>query len=422
MLVKFFFMLIQVGFVLHRCTIMKLLVFLTLLVANMSSAQTSDIPSNDVMEPTEALVSRINSANKSLNKADLIPTANGSDCQVVRGSESFGTGFYAKSCKSNLPNDLMEKNLVLVAQYESYDKVPIEIKKQFAEPEKSLWTRAYKFYTFINEFGLTSTTLRGDDMGDTTGSKLGKGATYNNKVDVTVSLSGNLYTAREDKLKLGTDGIKSADQKFKNETIFQILADNKREGNLMYWGAKGGLVNISSKERMGLLDGSFQQKEFHEFLNKRNLGKNVEYRYIDDNKKDSNGVFIESILGLQHRLQIGCLDVLASAGLGAGISNLKQYRAGLATASLSGSYSYQGKFVEAGVKLDQRNHPGGILRTTTVFASTGEKDKYEVYFQVASPKGNLPNGTLLYNVNNMHTGSPDKGAMISVKIYNNFLN
>ena len=388
----------------------------------MSSAQTSDIPADDLMESAQALVSRINSANQSLNRADLTPTANGSECQVVRGSESFGTGFYAKSCKSNLPNDLMGKNLVLVAQYASYEKVPVELRKQFPEPEKSLWTQAYKFFAFVNEFGVTAATLRGDDMGYTTGSTLGAGATYNNKVDVTVSLSGNLYTAREGGLKTDANGIKSADQKFKNETIFQILADNKRAGNLMYWDAKGGLVNISSKERMGLLDGSFQQKEFHDFLNERNLGKNVVYRNIKDNRKDSNGVFIESMIGLQHRFQVGCLDVLASAGLGAGISNLKQYRAGLAAASLSGTYSYQGKFVEAGVKIDQRIHPDGILRTATVFANAGEKDKYEVYFQVASPKGKLPNGTLLYNGNNMNTGAPDKGAMISVKIYNNFLN
>ncbi len=377
----------------------------------------------DLIPAAEALVSRINSANKSLNKYDLVPSASNNNlCEEIRGNDSFGKGLYAKSCKSPLPDDLMQKNLVLVIPYESYEKIPAELKLQFPEPEKSLWSKQYKMITVINEFGLTSATLLGDDMGYTTETRFGFGATYDNKIDVEARMSGALFTKRQGGLQTVADGIKTGDQKFKNETIFEILANNKREGKLMYWDVKAGLVNISSKENMGVLDGSFQQDKFHAFLNRNGIGKNVRFNNIDDKKKDSNGAFIESIVGLQHRFQLGCIDMIANAGLGAGVSNLKQYRSGIANAGFTGTITYGQRYYEGGATVEQRIHPEGVLRTTTLFAGTGVKDKYDARFTIENRSGNLQNGTRDYNLPNRNTGKNDKGMMLKVKFYNNFLN
>ena len=75
-----------------------------------------------------------------------------------------------------------------------------------------------------------------------------------------------------------------------------------------------------------------------------------------------------------------CFDVSTHFAVGAGISNLPQYRSAVATAGVSGRYSFSGHFVKGGANVEQRRHPEGILRTTTVNAQYGKENKFDVTF------------------------------------------
>lgn len=353
---------------------------------------------------------------------DLINNpSNESSCQTIRSQvkSEAGDGMIYKTCAVTAED--YKNKAVMVMKYDNYHQVPEELRKELpAITNESDWSRPYYVFAMMDEIGVTLAggINFGDDRGFTYGSKIGTGATYRNKIDVEATITGNLYTYEiPGSRKREEDGVITADQLYRNETIFKIMANNQREGRLYYWKADAGLVHVSPKENYGLIDGSNQQRNFHQLLNNFKIGDNPNFKYINDQQGDFFGMFVGGLLGLQKSIQMGsnCI-VTGRIGVGGRISNLPEHI--YAQALAGGDVSYQigsGKVV-ASVEASQYRHLGGnLLDITTGVAYQGKRHEVGVY--VTRHSGQLMNGAVLYNLPNVENGMNDSTWELRYKYY-----
>lgn len=324
---------------------------------------------------------------------------------------------------SNSPSSAIDvkKDLnFFVLTYDNYNQIPQDLKKRL--PEFSEDQKLKKINVTIgltNDSGLAIIGIKGDDQGFTTGFQYSVAGTYKDTVDIRLSATGNLYTEVVDGTRKTVDGVKVAEQKFRNETIFEIMASNAREGKLKYWNAAVGLVNITSKEKFGFIDGSSQQRSFHAWLDEMiKKGSNTQFTYLDDGQKDSWGAYFKAMLGLQHEFKVGdSCTVRTYAEAGAQVSNLSSHRYIEALAGAEARYKLGSGSIKAGIEASTRIHNQGQLNTISAKIAAEYQEKYEAGLVFRAQSGVLMNGPLTYNIVNTKTLKIDKTVMGYFKLY-----
>ncbi|MEQ1723065.1 MAG: hypothetical protein ABL930_07795 [Pseudobdellovibrio sp.] len=346
-------------------------------------------------------------------------------CEPVEKVNLDGTKISTTTCA--LSTEILSKASVLILEYDSIDKVPDALKNEFSAAailDAKKWSKVYVGIGFVNDniqmVGLcpANTTACGDDVGFTTGSRLEMGGVYQNTYDIKGELLTNTYTQEVPGSAYRDDvGRRHAQQKFRNETILQIVASNQREGKLNYWNAKTGLVNISSKQNLGWLDGTRQQASFHEFLNKVKMGIATKYQNINDGQKDQWGAFWGAMLGLQKHIELGegC-STRVYAAAGGQVSTLAQHSNLQAQVGLDLRYQLGRGEIRAGVSNTTTVHSAGRVNETELTAAFNSGRSVEVGVNYKITSGQLQNH-VSYNSNNVVTGKPDKFVGIYIKYY-----
>lgn len=338
------------------------------------------------------------------------------DCDLA---ELTGT---RTSLKCDVPSPLPDpaKNVnFYVLTFDNYNKIPEALKKQLPPfTEDAKLKKIYVTIGMTNDSGLGLIGIKGDDQGFTTGFQYGLGGTYRDTIDFQGSVTGNLYTETIEGTKKTVDGTKVAEQKFRNETIFQIMANNAREGKLSYWDARVGLVHISSKENFGLLDGSYQQASFHKWMEEIKKGSNTQYTNINDGQKDTWGAYFGAMLGVQHQLKFGdnCI-VRTYAAAGGQVSNLPSHTYAEGVAGVEARYNIGAGSIKAGIEASSKVHSQGVLNTVSARVAANYNEKYEGGVVFTSQNGTLMNGPLTYNLTNKKTLKIDRTVMGYVKVY-----
>lgn len=346
-------------------------------------------------------------------------------CDPIERTNLDGTTTSTTTCA--VSREIVDKASVMVLEYDSIDKVPEVLKKEFsaaAIADAKSWSKVYVGIGFINDniqmVGLckANTTACGDDVGFTTGSKLEVGGVFQNTYDIKGELIANTYTQELPGTVFRDDqGRRHAQQNFRNETILQILATNQREGKLNYWSAKTGMVNISSKEHFGWLDGTSQQAGFHELLNRVKMGVATKYQNVNDGQKDQWGAFWGAMMGLQKHIELGegC-STRVYAAAGGQVSTLRHHSNLQAQVGLDLRYQIGSGEVRAGASTTTTVHGAGRVNESELKLSYNSGESFEVGVNYTRVSGQLSDH-VDYNINNTVTGKPDKYVGIYVKFY-----
>lgn len=329
------------------------------------------------------------------------------------------------SC-SVAPDEVANSSQVIL-QYDHVNQIPEPLKKELELSKKDLskWKKVYVSIGFENDniqlIGLAkaSDTSAGDDLGFTSASKISTGGVYKDIYDIKATVTGNLYTQEiSGTSKKLADGNTSVQQKFRNETIFEIMASNAREGKLKYWDASVGLVNISSKEHFGALDGSWQQRKFHSFLGgmKANIAKQIQH--VDDGQKDQWGAYAGAMIGVQKQLELGnrC-SVKVQGSVGGQISTLDRHSFIKSVVASEARYKTSEKgYISAGVEASATRHAAGTLTEQQLKLAYNTGKSVEVSFIFKKSQGQLMD-YVSYNSNNIITNKPDSTVGLYVKYY-----
>lgn len=363
--------------------------------------------------------------NSSLDALNVHNNPTTLGCEPLEKTNLDGSTSSTTTC--SVSREIVDKSSVLILEYDSIDKVPEDLKKEFsaaAISDAKSWSKVYVGIGFINDniqmVGLCrgNTTSCGDDVGFTTGSRLETGGIYKNTYDIKGELIANTYTQElAGSAYRDNERRRHAQQNFRNETILQILVSNQREGKLNYWNAKTGVVNISSKEHFGWLDGTSQQAGFHEVLNKVKMGVATKYQNLSDGQKDQWGAFWGAMLGLQKHMELGegcSTRVFAAAG--GQVSTLRHHSNLQAQVGLDLRYQVGRGEVRAGVSNTSTLHAAGHVNETELKLAYNSGESFEVGVNYTTTRGQLSRH-VSYNNNNTVTGKPDKYVGVYVKFY-----
>ncbi len=306
---------------------------------------------------------------------------------------------------------------VFMMQYDSYDKVPTEL-KQFIQPDPEPHRPVQILVSWRNDnysmLGLASRYGRrqGDDLGDThstsiqiTTQKDFDGRIYN----VTGSYETSLYT-KEDASKTYTDkdGIVHTTQNFENVNIFRLMVDNMNEGKTMYWKGEAGFVNVSSKGKWGWAQASNQQEGFHNLINGIHNGLVPTYTNVGEGK-DKWGAFVGAFIGGQKNYELGSRCQMRISGeAGARLASIPKasFLSALGQGDLLAKVT-ENVAAKVSVGAESKKHSEGTQTTPFVGVGFETKGGWQGGIQFMKPSGTLEK-TSKYNLPNVETQKNDR--------------
>lgn len=127
-------------------------------------------------------------------------------------------------------------------------------------------------------------------------------------------------------------------QNFTAENVIQFVQDNIQQNKATFWKRGIGFINLSEKDKWGILQSTGQQNWFHGLMNKIKPGVVTEYDNFEG-QNDKWAGFISLAVGLQENRKIGDRCHLNySAELNGQISNHKSMSS--VGINLNGKISY----------------------------------------------------------------------------------
>ncbi len=259
----------------------------------------------------------------------------------------------------------------------------------------------------------------GDDFGFTSGTEIKVGAILDQTYDVGVALIGELYTTPVGAVKNSEGHIVGtySNQYFRNKTNLEFFISNAHQGKLHFWDARIGLVNVSSDESLSILDGSWQQRMIHKFMNSTGLPKVLTYTNVNDQQSTQWGTYFSALWGMQKTLKINKrLDLVVKSTAGVTVSSLKNDSSikSLTGADLRMKLNDNYK-VGVGIELIQTKHSAGLLKEIAgkVFVEGKQND---FVLKASQYKGHLMNN-VSYNGPNLYTGNIDTIYTLQIKHY-----
>jgi hypothetical protein len=392
------------------------LIFLNMFFCILANAQEGLKISSEIAQSFSKGLSYVEDSNKA-----------GESCQVLRAEAESSEGLQYTTCATQ-EKDYSNLSIFVLGPYESFESIPEFLKKEFPAPEKdqsklsrfSIAVMIRNDNTQIIGLGVRRSLADGDDSGFTSGSTVSLGAVYDQTYDIQASITGNAYTKQvENSFYRDQTGQGYAQQKFRNETIAELFASSARAGKLRYWEARVGLVNISSKENFGFLDGTWQQQKYHQFLKNKSPGIATTYTNLNDGQKDQWGAYIGGMLGLQKEFELGSRCTLrVNTAAGGQISSLSgsSFFQAQAGATLSYQIGQQQK-IAVGVDVTSTMHSAGVLNEAQIKAGfQGKSVEYGIAVQAS--RGPLRQN-VSYNTPNIITGKNDKTWSAYFKYYFN---
>lgn len=180
----------------------------------------------------------------------------------------------------------------------------------------------------------------GDDFGYTHGLSTAISCATEDGISTTFSYSTDLYSSPDlDSMKMDADGTNHLKQKFTSENIFGILQDSINQNKVTYWKRGIGFINLSEKNKWGLMQSTGQQEWFHHVINKISPSEAYDYTYVEGSK-DKWGPFVTLSIGLQENRRIGDKCKLSlSADVGGRLSTIKE--SNTLNLNLNGKFSYE---------------------------------------------------------------------------------
>jgi len=223
-------------------------------------------------------------------------------CFLSGNQEASTSDLQPTETSSSGPSDMVVVHgLESAAQYESV----------FHERPQVDPTPSNPFYVsliFKNDkrFGYEQLTgKKSDDTGRTHGSELHVGSRDREGVTRDLGVASDLYTERLRNVFDANGRPVKKPQHFQEVNTLQLVQDNVKRGETVYYRAGVGVVMVVS-DKPTMLGAAAQQKEWHKLL-----GKTV-YTNVGDGEKDRWGLSALGALGLQKKMETKSVN----AGIG----------------------------------------------------------------------------------------------------------
>jgi len=132
--------------------------------------------------------------------------------------------------------------------------------------------------------------------------------------------------------------------RFKEETIFKVFANNNVQGKWYLWSVEAGFAYLNSQKVNDLLASGIQ-KGWHKFLDNMSKEGVVQYNYFPDQTDKKMAVILKASVGVQK-------DLFKSKTCAVNISSKIGYKAGF-----SGEPSYAFAHIATQLQLNGNKHP-----------------------------------------------------------------
>lgn len=235
-----------------------------------------------------------------------------------------------------------------------------------------------------------------DDLGYTVGSSIGIGGKLSQSQNsIELKLENGLYTSQVSPQEISSMGLKTDKvyQKVRSVLLLEAMLMSKEKNDTYFWRLGGGLMNISSKEKFGMLNAAKQQRSLHKILNSFEPGMAAVRTNLDDGEPDSWGAYIVAGFGYIKSQQLGFSrsTLITKSEVSGRLSNINDHSEMRVSFNFSlKNLDFLPKYLTPEFELTSTKHKSGLLHELKGFINFELEPNRILKVGIICSKGKLP--------------------------------